>query len=153
MAQSSDSSGPSFFSGVALSSHTDDWATPQATFDALHAEFRFTLDPCASDTNHKCARYFTEQQDGLAQDWGGEVVFMNPPYGRTIGQWMRKAYHSSQAGATVVALVPSRTDTRWWHSWATKASDVRFVQGRLRFGSASNSAPFPSAIVVFRPSA
>ena len=149
MAQSSSS----FFSAnAAFSSQTDDWATPQATFDALNAEFHFSLDPCASDSNHKCARYFTVERNGLEQNWGTEVVFMNPPYGRTIGQWMKKAYESSQAGATVVALIPSRTGTKWWHEYAIKG-EVRFLQGRLRFGAAVSSAPFDSAVVVFRPPA
>ena len=142
-----------FSSEVAFSSATDDWATPQATFDELNAKWGpFTLDPCASASNHKCARYFTDEQDGLAQDWGAETVFMNPPYGKAIGQWMKKAYESSQQGATVVCLVPVRSDTAWWHDWAKKG-EVEFLQGRLRFGGATNSAPFASAVVVFKPDA
>lgn len=134
---------------VHFSSATDVWATPQSLFDELNAEFAFTLDVCALPENAKCDRYFTPETDGLTQAWTG-VCWMNPPYGRTIGQWMRKAYESAQAGATVVALVPARTDTEWWHEWASKG-EVRFIRGRLRFGAASTSAPFPSAIVIFRP--
>lgn len=142
------------------SSKTDEHPTPFWFFAMLNAEFRFTLDPCATHENAKCAVYFTKEDDGLAQDWRGHTVFMNPPYGRTIGQWMRKAYESSQDGATVVCLVPARTDTRWWrnyvgyYDWGTgtqvnHASEVRLVTGRLRFGGAKNTAPFPSAVVIY----
>lgn len=135
---------------VHFSSKTDMWSTPQDTFDALAAEFGpFDLDVCATPENAKCPRYYTREDDGLAQPWTGRC-FMNPPYGRTIGQWMRKAYEASQNGATVVCLVPARTDTAWFHSFVTKASQVRFLKGRLKFGGSANSAPFPSMIVVFR---
>lgn len=132
-----------------FSSATDLWATPQPFFDALDDEFHFTTDVCASAGNAKCERFFTKESDGLAQYWTG-VCWMNPPYGREIGRWMRKAYHSSLTGATVVCLVPARTDTAWWHDYAAKGQ-VRFVRGRLKFGGHRNAAPFPSAVVVFRP--
>jgi phage N-6-adenine-methyltransferase len=125
------------------------WSTPQDFFDALDAEFGFQLDVCATADNAKCLAYYTAALDGLAHPWLG-VCWMNPPYGRTIGQWMRKAYESSQQGATVVCLVPSRTDTAWWHDYAMKG-EIRFVRGRLKFGGHANPAPFPSAVVVFRP--
>jgi len=132
-----------------FSSKTPEHATPQEFFDRLNAEFNFTLDPCATPENAKCARYFTREDDGLAQSWAGEVVFMNPPYGRVIAAWMRKAYEASRReGATVVCLIPARTDTRWFHEYALKGK-VRFLEGRLKFGDSKNSAPFPSAIVVF----
>lgn len=99
---------------VHFSSKTDLWSTPQDFYDKLHAEFNFTLDPCATDENHKTDKYYTKEQDGLLQDWSKDVVFMNPPYGRAIGQWMKKAKESN---TTVVCLVPSRTDTRWWHDY------------------------------------
>jgi phage N-6-adenine-methyltransferase len=134
---------------VHFSSKTDMWATPQGFFDSLNARFKFTLDVCASPENAKCANYFTEQDDGLAQEWKG-VCWMNPPYGRTIGKWMKKAYESSQKGATVVCLVPARTDTAWWHDYAVKGQ-IEFIRGRLKFGGSANSAPFPSAVVVFSP--
>jgi phage N-6-adenine-methyltransferase len=135
---------------VHYSSSTSEWETPQDLFDALNAEFGFELDPCASPENAKCERYFTAADDGLAQEWPGRV-FMNPPYGATIGQWMRKALESVQSGSAelVVCLVPARTDTRWWHDYATHG-EIRFIQGRLRFGGGLYSAPFPSALVVFR---
>ena len=105
--------------------------------------------PCASATNAKGPRFFTPAEDGLRQDWSKEVVFMNPPYGRVIGLWVRKAFESAQAGAVVVCLLPARTDTRWWHDYVMRG-EFRFIRGRLRFGDGKNSAPFPSAIVIFR---
>ena len=136
---------------VHYSSATDDWATPDDFFQKLHREFRFQTDVCASESNAKCAKFYTKESDGLSQEWSG-ACWMNPPYGREIGRWMEKAYQSArQNGATVVALVPARTDTRWWHSFATKG-EVFFVPGRLKFGNAKANAPFPCAVVVFRPS-
>ena len=133
---------------VHFASRTDEWATPPDLFERLDREFRFTLDPCSTHENAKCRRHFTRAEDGLVQDWSREVVFMNPPYGREIGHWMRKAYESAQAGATVVCLVPARTDTRWWHAYAVHGKIIYF-KGRLKFGSAKSSAPFPSALVIF----
>ena len=133
-----------------FSSASCEWATPQWLFDALDREFGFTLDPCAMPENAKCGRYFTVADDGLRRTWAGEVVFMNPPYGTVIGAWMRKAWESSREGATVVCLVPARTDTEWWHRFAMRG-EVRLLKGRLKFGDSKNSAPFPSAIVVLRP--
>lgn len=137
---------------VHYSSQTDDWATPQDRFDAWHAEFRFDLDACASARNAKCARYFSLEDDGLAQPWTGRV-WMNPPYGRPIGAWMAKAWGASQTTAElVVCLVPARPDTRWWHEYVMRG-EVRFLPGRLKFGGAVNGAPFASALVVFRNAA
>lgn len=132
---------------VHFSSATDLWATPQDFFDIYNERFGFEVDVCATNDNAKCERFFTKEDDGLAQEWRG-ICWMNPPYGRAIGDWMRKAYESSLDGATVVCLVPARTDTRWWHDYAMKG-EVEFIKGRLKFGDAKNSAPFPSAIVVF----
>ena len=134
---------------VHFSSDRDTWETPQELFDALDAEFGFSLDPCCQHETAKCAKHYTPAEDGLAQDWSGDVVFMNPPYGREIGKWMQKAFTESKRGAVVVCLVPSRTDTAWWHDYSMRG-EVRFLRGRLRFGGHTNSAPFPSAIVVFR---
>jgi phage N-6-adenine-methyltransferase len=134
---------------VHFSSKTDLWATPRAFFADLDAEFSFTLDVCAIAENAKCENYFTPEIDGLTQNWRG-VCWMNPPYGRQIGRWVRKAYESSKQGAVVVCLVPARTDTKWWHNFVTKASEVRFVKGRIKFGDAVSAAPFPSAVVIFR---
>jgi phage N-6-adenine-methyltransferase len=135
---------------VHFSSATCEWATPQWLFDALDREFGFTLDPCATAESAKCSKFFTKEQDGLAQSWDYQTVFMNPPYGRVIGSWMRKAFESSQRGALVVCLVPARTDTAWWHDYAMYG-EVRLIKGRVKFGNAKHAAPFPSLIVVFRP--
>lgn len=132
---------------VHFSSKTDLWATPQEFFDKYNAVFNFKTDVCATKENAKCSTFFTEEQDGLKQEWKGSC-WMNPPYGRTIKQWMKKAYESSQHGATVVCLVPARTDTAWWHDYAMKGK-IEFIRGRLKFGGHSNSAPFPSAVVIF----
>ena len=136
---------------VHFSSETNEWATPQALFNALDREFNFTLDPCSDGINAKCQKYFTIEDDGLAQDWFNDTVFMNPPYGREIPKWIQKAYEESRKGATVVCLIPSRTDTRYWHEYIMKADEVRFVKGRIKFGGSNQSAPFPSCIVVFKP--
>ena len=133
-----------------FSSATPEWETPQWLFDALDKEFGFTLDPCSSNENAKCRQHFTSKEDGLAQSWEEQVVFMNPPYGREIRKWMKKAFDSSLAGATVVCLIPARTDTKWWHQFAMKG-EIRLLQGRLKFGGGDHPAPFPSAIVIFRP--
>ena len=135
---------------VHFSSETCEWSTPQWLFDALDREFGFALDPCATAENAKCSKFFTAAENGLEQSWDYQVVFMNPPYGRVIGAWMRKAWESSLRGATVVCLVPARTDTEWWHSFAMRG-EVRLLRGRLKFGESKSCAPFPSAIVVFRP--
>lgn len=135
---------------VHFSSETDQWATPQDFFDRLDEKFRFTLDVCADRTNAKCIQFFDEDDDGLSQDWGRNICWMNPPYGRGIIHWMRKAYEASQQGATVVCLVPARTDTRWWWDYALKG-DVVYIRGRLKFGDGTSSAPFPSALVIFTP--
>lgn len=135
---------------VHFTSNTVEWATPQAFFDAQNAVHQFELDVCATDENAKCERYYTKADDGLAQSWAGKRCWMNPPYGRVIGDWMRKAYEESQRGALVVCLVPARTDTAWWHDYAAKG-DVTFIRGRLKFGDGKNSAPFPSALVVLKP--
>jgi phage N-6-adenine-methyltransferase len=135
---------------VHFSSETDLWSTPQDFFDKLNFIYQFNLDPCTDGKNSKCEDYFTKEDDGLSQDWSGKRVFMNPPYGREIKQWMKKAHEESLKGALVVCLVPSRTDTFWWHEYAMKGR-IEFLRGRLKFGDAIDSAPFPSAVVVFEP--
>lgn len=136
---------------VMFSSETDLWATPQEFFDELDSEFSFTLDPCATPENAKCQKYYTEKENGLNQDWAGETVFCNPPYGRAIKDWVKKCYEESRKShTTVVMLIPARTDTAYFHDYIYhKAREVRFIRGRLKFGNATNSAPFPSMVVVF----
>lgn len=135
---------------VMFSSKTDLWATPQAFFNKLDEEFHFNLDVCATNENAKCLSYYTKFDDGLSKPWRG-VCWCNPPYGREIGKWVRKAFLSSMEGATVVMLVPARTDTAWFHDYIYHKAEIRFVRGRLKFGDSKNSAPFPSMVVVFRP--
>jgi phage N-6-adenine-methyltransferase len=140
-------------SAALFSSKTEEWPTPQSFFDVLNQEFNFTLDPCATRHNAKCAAYFTKHQNGLLQQWGSHTAFCNPPYGRDMAQWARKCFEASESGATVVLLAHARTDTRWFHDWVyNKATEIRFVKGRLKFGDAKNSAPFPSMVAVFLPS-
>lgn len=135
---------------VMYSSETDLWSTPQDFFDKLNTVFKFTLDVCANADNAKCRRYYTIEQDGLEQEWEG-VCWMNPPYGRAISAWVKKAFESAdELGSTIVCLLPARVDTRWWHDYCSQA-EVHFIKGRLKFSGAKNSAPFPSAVVVFRP--
>ena len=134
-----------------FSSKTDEWSTPQKFFDGLNAEFRFDLDPCASAENFKCKNYFTKEEDGLNQDWGGHSVFCNPPYGRQIPKWVEKGFNESKKPkTTVVMLLPARTDTSWFHDYCYGKAEIRFVRGRLRFGGCAYNAPFPSMVVVFR---
>jgi len=130
-----------------FTNNTDLWSTPRWLFDKLNEQYHFNLDPCANSKNAKCEIYFDEQVDGLKQVWDG-AIFMNPPYGREIGKWIKKAYESSLNGATVVCLLPSRTDTRWFHDYCVKGR-IEFLKGRLKFGDGKNPAPFPSMIVVF----
>ncbi len=152
-----------------FSSDKQDWATPWALFNELDAEFHFTLDPCASETNAKCSKYFTEEDDGLAQSWTGHNVFMNPPYGREVGHWVYKAEAESRlithvskliAGVsypqgrltTVVGLLPARTDTRWFHDYIYGKAEIRFLKGRVKFEreGSTDAAPFPSMVVIWR---
>lgn len=135
---------------VLFQSNSDEWPTPQELFNRLDAEFHFDLDPCATPNNAKCAKYYTADDDGLKKSWGGYKVFCNPPYSK-ISQWVRKCYEESlKPNTVVVLLIPSRTDTKWFHDYIYHRSEVRFVKGRIKFGSAKNNAPFPSMVVIFR---
>ena len=135
---------------VLFSSKSDEWATPQELYDLLDAEFHFTLDAAATDENHKCEQYYTASQDGLRQDWGGEHVFLNPPYS-DIARWVEKAYREGCKDNTVVVmLIPARTDTRYFHNYILHRSEVRFIKGRVKFGDSKTGAPFPSMVVIFR---
>ena len=130
---------------ILFSSDSDEWSTPQWLYDMLNEEFHFTLDPCATEQNKKCEKFFAQEQDGLAQDWSGEVVFCNPPYSK-IRDWVEKGFASK---AVSVFLIPARTDTKYFHAFCAKAKEVRFLKGRLKFSNSKNSAPFPSCLVVF----
>ena len=132
-----------------FSSATEEWATPDDFFRALDAEFHFTLDPCSTDDNAKCAKHYTKAQDGLARDWTGERVFCNPPYGREMPKWIAKCAEHGMRGGLAVMLIPARTDTRAFHDYIYHKAEIRFIRGRLKFGGVKNSAPFPSMVVVF----
>lgn len=134
-----------------FSSASVEWATPWELFRQLDAEFRFNLDPCSTHENAKCADHFTKAEDGLLQDWGGKRVFCNLPYGRELPKWIRKAHDEVQKGALVVMLIPARTDTRAFHDYIYHQAEIRFIRGRIKFGDAKASAPFPSMLVIFRP--
>lgn len=142
------------------SSKSSEWETPQPIFDKLDAEFHFTLDPCSTEKNHKCPKYFTKKDNGLVKEWGNHTVFVNPPYGREIPKWVKKSYEEALRGALVVMLIPSRTDTLWWHKYIMKG-EIRFIKGRIGFINRTlpsyveggkfkvSKALFPSAIVIF----
>lgn len=123
---------------VHFSSARQNWKTPKAFYQALDAEFKFDHDPCPSKPT----------EDGLLSSWGG-CSYVNPPYSE-IADWVKKAWEQYQMGKTVVMLIPSRTDTRWWHEYVMKAKEIRFIKGRLNFDGHKNSAPFPSAVVIFK---
>lgn len=131
------------------------WETPAEVFGPLDREFAFTLDPCATAASAKCARFFTEEDNGLERDWGREIVFMNPPYGREVYAWTKKAREASRAGATVVGLLPASTDLAWWHDDVVgHASEIRYLRGRVRFltgGPYRASGFFASVIVIWKP--
>lgn len=134
------------------SSIRDDWRTPREVFHFLQREFLFDVDICASAENALCPTFITAEQNALDFDWSKwSTVWMNPPYGRHISHWIRKAYETGRAGSTVVCLLPSRTDTSWWHRYCM-SGEIRFLRGRLNFDNRARKArcPFPSAIVIFR---
>jgi len=133
-----------------LSSEKMDWETPDDRFAEWNEEFRFTIDVCARADNTKCSRFFSPNDDALSMSWGhGERCWMNPPYGREIVKWMKKAHDEAFLGGNlIVCLVPARTDTGWWHDYAMRG-DIRFLRGRIKFVGAKSGAPFPSALVIF----
>ena len=132
-----------------FTSNTEMWATPQDFFDKLNEEFHFDLDPCASPENYKCEKYFTEADNGLAQNWGGHRVFCNQTYGRKIAAWVKKCHDEALKGTLIVMLIPARTDTSYFHDYIYHKAELRFVRGRLKFGDAKQGAPFPSMVVIY----
>lgn len=137
-----------------MSSNKDDWETPQYFFDELNKHFEFVCDMAADEQNHKTPNYFTKESDALNQDWrkigGGGWLWCNPPYGRELRHWVKKA---SESNANVVMLIPARTDTSYWHDYIFGKAKIVFLRGRLKFeigGKPSGTAPFPSALVIFK---
>lgn len=134
---------------VIFSSEKDNWATPKYLFDDLDKEFHFTLDVCADEQNHKCDKYYTKEVNGLKKLWNG-VVFMNPPYGKDIGKWIKKAYDERRNCDVIVMLLPVRTDTSWFHDYIYQKAEIRFIKGRIKFDGAKWGAPFPSMVAIYR---
>ena len=135
---------------VLFSSNSVEYETPQELFDSLNEEFHFTLDVCSTDLNAKCQKHYTKEQDGLAQDWSGEIVYCNPPYGREMPKWIKKCYEHYIGEGIAVMLIPARTDTKAFHEYIYGKAEIRFIRGRLRFSGMNSSAPFPSMIVIYR---
>jgi len=134
-----------------VSSKSNEWSTPHTLFDRLNAEFNFTLDPCSNNGNAKCKKFYTQKEDGLTQDWSKDIVFMNPPYGGNTRKWIRKAYEESLKGSIVVCLIVSSTDRSYWHDYIFPyAQEIRYIKGRLKFGGMQTTAPFASAIIIFK---
>lgn len=140
---------------VLFSSECMTWETPQLFFNQINEEFNFTLDVCAFNENKKCDRFISPQENALTRNWDNgdnkEICWMNPPYGRGIGVWIKKAYEQAERGNTIVALIPSRTDTKWFHEYIYNKHEIRFIKGRLKFGDSVNAAPFPSMLIIFKP--
>jgi site-specific DNA-methyltransferase (adenine-specific) len=133
-----------------LTSNRDSWETPQKLFDELNKEFNFTIDAAADAENHKCERYYTREESGLEKSWKGERVFLNPPYGRELPKWVKKAADEAKDKSTIIVmLIPARTDTHWFHDYIYKKAEIRFIKGRLKFGDGEKDAPFPSMVVIF----
>ena len=138
-----------------FSSESNEWGTPKYLFKYLNRYFNFSLDPCCTKETALCKKYFTPKENGLAQSWADQSVFMNPPYGRDIGEWVEKAFNeATKNNATVVCLLPARTDTAWFWNYC-RHGYISFLQGRLKFSSSkdkkSSTAPFPSMLVIFYP--
>lgn len=148
-----------------LSSKSDEWETPIELFNELNEKYHFTLDPSCQEHNHKCEKYYTQKENGLIQDWSGEIVFCNPPYGKSIGEWVKKCYSENKNNNVFICLlIPSRTDTKWFHKYIyhNKNAEIIFLQGRLRFVNRTfpswradgnfkiSPAPFPSMLVIFK---
>jgi site-specific DNA-methyltransferase (adenine-specific) len=146
-----------------FSSLSNEWETPKDFFEKLNDEFGFTLDPCCQKYNFTCEKYYTKDDDGLSKDWSGEIVYCNPPYGREIGKWVKKCHDENiNNNITVVMLIPSRTDTKWFHKYIYNVAEIRFIAGRLKFinrlfpswredgNFKISSAPFPSMVVIYR---
>ena len=137
------------FNKVLFSKQSDEWETPNDLFLLLNDEFNFTLDPCANDHNHKCKKYYTINDNGLEQDWSNEIVFCNPPYSK-IKLWVKKCFDEYCKGTTIVLLIPSRTDTKYFHDYIYNIAKLRFIKGRLHFNNSKLGAPFPSMLCIFK---
>lgn len=133
-----------------FSRKSDEWITPQDFFDELDKKYHFDMDVASTKENAKCRIFFTKEEDGLDQKWAGNV-WCNPPYSK-VGKWIQKASEEMENGVTTVMLVPSRTDTRWFHDYVYRKPgiDIEFIKGRMRFSGATGNAPFPNMLIVFK---
>ena len=131
-----------------FTSLSHEWQTPPEIFNPLNDEFGFTVDAAATDENALLPRYWTKREDSIKQDWSGERIWCNPPYGRDQQLFVRKA--AKLEAEVAVLLIPARTDTRIWHECIFPMAEIRFVKGRIQFVGAPSGAPFPSAVVVWR---
>lgn len=150
---------------ILFSSKSNEWETPQNLFDKLNSQYHFTLDPCCTHENAKCQKHYTQEDNGLIQNWSNEIVFCNPPCGREIGKWVKKAYEESKKGTKIVMLIPARVDTKWFHQYIYHKENegirVEFIKGRLKFinrllpswredgNFKASPATFPSMLVYF----
>ena len=135
---------------IHFSSESNEWETPQWLFDELNNKYKFTLDAAANKDNAKCNKFYTQKDDGLSKSWQGETVFLNPPYGKEIKDWVKKAHDENRKGnCKVVMLIPARTDTTYWHDYIFGKAEIEFLKGRLKFSNHKNPAPFPSAVVIY----
>lgn len=130
-------------------SATVEWSTPDSIFEPLNHEFNFTLDVAANEKNSKCEKFISKEQDGLIQSWSGNC-WMNPPYGRGLSNWMKKAVQEQKNGVTTVCLIPARTNTNWFHDVVIPHAEIRFVRGRPKFGNADQGLPWPLLILIFK---
>lgn len=132
-----------------FSSKSDEYATPEDLYNKLNMKYKFTLDPCSTDDNHKCKKYYTIKEDGLSQSWKNEIVFCNPPYSK-IKLWVKKCFEeATQNKTTIVLLIPVRTDTQYFHNYIYNKCEIIFIKGRLKFGNCKNAAPFPSMLCIY----
>lgn len=135
-----------------FTSNNQEWETPQKLFEELNKEFNFTLDACASKSNHKLERYYTEKDSALNHSWKDERVFINPPYNRNK-EFIKKCFDERESARVIVLLIPARTDTKYFHEYIYHHAEIRFIKGRLKYelnGKSLNSSPFPSMLVIWR---
>ena len=132
-----------------FTSNKDEYATPTDLFNELDKKYHFTLDPCATSENAKCKKYYTIKENGLLKSWKGEIVFCNPPYSK-IKLWVEKCFlEFKNNNATIVLLIPARTDTQYFHNYILNQAKIIFLKGRLHFNNSKNSAPFPSILCIY----
>lgn len=127
------------------------WKTPKYLFDIIDKEFNIDLDPCTTNNNLNCEYHFTEKEDGLKQDWKGLTAYINPPYGKDLQKWVKKAYEEWQKGSTVIMLLQTtRTNTKWFHKYINNKAEIRFLDHRIKFDGAEDYIPTPYMFVIWK---